>query len=94
MTGLIRMGINLMVLLLIMAKIYSSEVQVFSERTVYILSSVIDFFLALSLITNNWGFFLLSLLPVFINVIFAFFTKKNKYIKRFNQSHSENIKPQ
>ncbi|MFD2759850.1 hypothetical protein [Lentibacillus juripiscarius] len=61
----------------------------YQERTVYISSVVLVFFLALSLFTNEWGFFLLSLPPVFINVMFAFLAKKNKYIQRFNQRHSD-----
>ena len=66
----------------------------FQERTIYISTGVLVFFLALSLMTNNWRPFLLSLLPVFMNVTFAFFAKNNKHIQMFNQKHSEKLKPQ
>lgn len=66
----------------------------FQERTIYISTGVLVFFLALSLITNSWRPFLLSLLPVFMNVMFAFFAKNNKHIQKFNQKHSEKLKTQ
>lgn len=66
----------------------------YQVRTIYISSGVLVFFLALSLLTNEWGFFLCSLLPVFINIIIVFFAKKNKYIQKFNQRHSEKRKPE
>ncbi|WP_199171367.1 hypothetical protein [Sporosarcina sp. P18a] len=46
------------------------------KRTVYISIVVIAFFLALSLLTQHWGFFLWSVLPVFI-VLMTAFSKKN-----------------
>ena len=56
----------------------------YQERTVYISLGILVFFLVISLITSNWGFFLWSLIPIFMNVMFAFFAKNNKHIKRFN----------
>ena len=53
----------------------------YQERTVYITSGILIFFLVISLITNDLGFFLVSLIPVFINLMFAFFAKKNKFYK-------------
>lgn len=61
----------------------------YQERTVYISSGVLIFFLLLSIVANNWGFFLWSLPPIFINIMIAFFTKENKYIQKFNQKHAD-----
>ena len=64
----------------------------YQKGTVYISIGALVFFLAISLMTNNWGFFLLSLVPVFLNVMIAFFSKNNKHIERINQRHSEKLK--
>lgn len=48
------------------------------KRTVYISISALIFFLVLSLMTHKWGFFLWSLLPVFIVLMTAFSTNVNK----------------
>ncbi|MBS4220224.1 hypothetical protein KHA96_18135 [Bacillus sp. FJAT-49711] len=48
------------------------------KRTVYISISALIFFLVLSLMTNNWGYFLWSLLPVFMVLMTAFSIKRNK----------------
>ena len=50
----------------------------YQRMTVYISAGTLVFFLVLSLITTQWGFFLWSLLPVFMNVMVAFFSKNNK----------------
>ncbi|WP_430786862.1 hypothetical protein VBD025_14930 [Virgibacillus flavescens] len=65
----------------------------YQKRTIYISSGFLVFFFTLSLLTTNWGFFLWSLLPIFINVMFVFFAKKNKYIQKFNQKHAEKSDP-
>lgn len=48
------------------------------KHTVYISIVALAFFLALSLLTKNWGFFLWSLLPIFIVLMTTFSTKFNK----------------
>lgn len=48
------------------------------KRTVYISIVALAFFLVLSLLTQHWGFFLWSLLPVFIVLMTAFSTKFDK----------------
>ncbi|MBY0223853.1 MULTISPECIES: hypothetical protein [Sporosarcina] len=50
----------------------------YQKRSVYISIIVLAFFLALSLITHQWGFFLWSLLPVFIVLMTVFSSKINK----------------
>lgn len=50
----------------------------YQERTIYISTIALIFFLILSLVTNEWGFILWSLLPVFMVLMSAFFSKKNK----------------
>lgn len=50
----------------------------YQERTVYISIVALAFFLVLSLITHNWGFFLWSILPVFIVLMSTFFTNRDK----------------
>ncbi|WP_168927228.1 hypothetical protein [Virgibacillus necropolis] len=50
----------------------------YQERSVYISAVALAFFLVLSLITHHWGFFLWSLLPVFIGLMPAFSTKIDK----------------
>lgn len=60
----------------------------YQERAIFISTAVFVFFLAISLMSNNWGFFLVSLIPVFSNVISAFLAKNNKHIQRFNQRYS------
>ncbi|WP_199203766.1 hypothetical protein [Sporosarcina sp. P16b] len=50
----------------------------YQKRTVYISFVAIAFFLALSLLTQHWGFFLWSLVLVFIVLMTAFSTKFNK----------------
>lgn len=60
----------------------------YQEYTVYITAVVFIVFLAISLITNRWGFFLWSLLPIFLNLMIAFFSD-SKHIGRFNQKHAE-----
>ncbi|GIO23769.1 hypothetical protein [Oceanobacillus sp. J11TS1] len=65
----------------------------YQERVIYISAGALVFFLVLSLITNNLGFFLMSLFPVFFNVMIAFFAKNNKHMQKFNQRHSEKLKP-
>ncbi|MGY0694702.1 hypothetical protein ACW2QC_18295 [Virgibacillus sp. FSP13] len=47
----------------------------YQERTVYISIVALAFFFVLSIITQQWGFFLWSLLPVFIVLMTAFTTK-------------------
>ncbi|WP_172371948.1 hypothetical protein [Sporosarcina jiandibaonis] len=47
----------------------------YQKRSVYISIVALAFFLVLSLITRNWGFFLWSLLPVFMVLITAFSIK-------------------
>ncbi|HJF31595.1 MAG TPA: hypothetical protein K8V56_07430 [Sporosarcina psychrophila] len=50
----------------------------YQKRTVYISSSALAFFLVLSLMTHNWGFFLWSLLPIFMVLMTVFATKTDK----------------
>ncbi|NYF26074.1 ATP/ADP translocase [Sporosarcina sp. JAI121] len=50
----------------------------YQQRTVYISIVALTFFFVLSLVTHNWGFFLWSLLPVFMVLISAFSTGRNK----------------
>ncbi|MBR3117773.1 hypothetical protein [Oceanobacillus profundus] len=47
----------------------------YQRRSVYISIVTLAFFLVLSLMTHRWGFFLWSLLPVFI-VLMTTFTPK------------------
>lgn len=47
----------------------------YQRRSVYISIVTLAFFLVLSLMTHRWGFFLWSLLPVFI-VLMTTFTLK------------------
>jgi cadmium resistance protein CadD (predicted permease) len=47
-------------------------------RTIYISIAVLLFFLVLSLVTDNWGFFLWSLAPVFFVLMTAIFSKKDQ----------------
>ncbi|WP_156028890.1 hypothetical protein [Sporosarcina sp. D27] len=46
----------------------------YKKRTVYISIVTLAFFLTLSLIMQQWRFFLWSLLPVFIVLMTTFFT--------------------
>ncbi|GKV56181.1 hypothetical protein NCCP2222_21280 [Sporosarcina sp. NCCP-2222] len=46
----------------------------YKKRTVYISIVTLAFFLTLSLVLQQWGFFLWSLLPVFIVMMTAFST--------------------
>ena len=46
----------------------------YKKRTVYISIVTLAFFLTLSLVMQQWGFFLWSLLPVFIVMMTAFST--------------------
>ncbi|MEO4052769.1 hypothetical protein [Solibacillus sp. CAU 1738] len=48
------------------------------RRFVYISIAALAFFLVLSLVTQNWGFFLWSLLPVFMVLITTFSTMIDK----------------
>jgi len=66
----------------------------YQERTVYISSGILVLFSALSWMTTDWGFFLWSLIPAFLNIMFAFFATENKYKQRFNQRHAKKLKPQ
>ncbi|GAB3064054.1 hypothetical protein [Virgibacillus ainsalahensis] len=50
----------------------------YQERSVYISIVALAFFLILSLITDKWGFFLWSVLPVFMVLSAAFSTKSDK----------------
>ncbi|WP_199203655.1 hypothetical protein [Sporosarcina sp. P34] len=50
----------------------------FQKRTVYISIVALAFFLTLSILTQHWGFFLWSLLPVFIVLMTAFSPKKRQ----------------
>jgi thiol:disulfide interchange protein len=50
----------------------------YQKRTVYISILALAFFLVLSLMTHNWGFFLWSLLPVFMVLVTAFTIKTDK----------------
>ncbi|PID24144.1 hypothetical protein [Sporosarcina sp. P7] len=52
----------------------------FQKCTVYISIVAIAFFLALSLLTQHWGFFLWSVLPVFIVLMTAFSKKTTKEV--------------
>ncbi|WP_194841130.1 hypothetical protein [Sporosarcina cascadiensis] len=44
----------------------------YKKRTVYISIVILAFFLTLSLIMQQWGFFLWSLLPVFLVLMTTF----------------------
>lgn len=66
----------------------------YQERMVSVSLVALIFFLVLSMFTSNWGFLLFSLPPIFINLMFAFFAKNNKYIQGFNQKHAEKLNPQ
>lgn len=57
------------------------EMSKYQKRTVYISIGTLSFFLALSLVTHHWGFFLWSLLPVFMVLMSAFFTNIDKNSK-------------
>ncbi|QKY71100.1 hypothetical protein [Lentibacillus sp. CBA3610] len=48
----------------------------YQERSVYISIVALVFFLVLSLITHKWGFFLWSLMPVFMVLSTAFFPQR------------------
>lgn len=48
------------------------------KRTIYISIVTLAFFLTLSLTMKQWGFFLWSLLPVFIVMMTAFTTSERK----------------
>ncbi|MCG3086634.1 hypothetical protein [Sporosarcina cyprini] len=50
----------------------------YKKRTVYISIVTLVFFLTLSLTMKHWGFFLWSLLPVFIVMMTAFTTSERK----------------
>jgi ATP/ADP translocase len=50
----------------------------YQRITVFTSIAVLVFFLVLSLITRHWGFFLWSLLPVFMILITSFSTKRDK----------------
>ena len=50
----------------------------YQERSVYTSIVALAFFLVLSLITHHWGFFFWSLLPVFMVLMTAFYTKWDK----------------
>jgi len=50
----------------------------YQKRSVYISIVALAFFLVLSLLTQHWGFFLWSLLPVFMVLMSTFFTKNDK----------------
>lgn len=54
------------------------------RQTIYIGIIALVFFLILSLVTHQWGFFLWSLLPVFM-VISAVMT--NKHFKKVNDTN-------
>ncbi|WP_199083974.1 MULTISPECIES: hypothetical protein [unclassified Sporosarcina] len=54
----------------------------YQKRTVYISIIALAFFLVLSLLTRQWGFFLWSLLPVFIVLMTTFSTNIDKRNKR------------
>ncbi|MDW0117540.1 hypothetical protein QTL97_11380 [Sporosarcina thermotolerans] len=47
----------------------------YQKRSVYISIVALAFFLVLTLITHQWGFFLWSLLPVFMVLMTTFSTK-------------------
>lgn len=50
----------------------------YQKRTIYISIAALALFLVLSLLTKNWGFFLWSLLPIFIVLMTTFSTKFDK----------------
>lgn len=50
----------------------------YQKRTVSISIATLAFFLVLSVVTYNWGFFLWSLLPVFMVLMTTFATRTNK----------------
>jgi len=50
----------------------------YQKRSVYISIGVLIFFLVLSVVADRWGFFLWSLLPVFMVLTTAFFTKAGR----------------
>ncbi|WP_199170098.1 hypothetical protein [Sporosarcina sp. P20a] len=50
----------------------------YQKRTVYISIVALAFFFVLSVLTQHWGFFLWSLLPVFIVLMTTFSTKFDK----------------
>ncbi|WP_199170296.1 hypothetical protein [Sporosarcina sp. P19] len=54
----------------------------YQKRTVYISIIALAFFLVLSLLTQQWGFFLWSLLPVFIVLMTTFSTNIDRRNKR------------
>jgi len=53
-------------------------VSTYQKRLIYISIPVLAFFLVLSLLTDQWGFFLWSLAPVFIVLMTGFFTDFSK----------------
>lgn len=65
------------------------KINAYQKRTVYITAGVLIVFIFISFITNDWRFFLGSLYPVLINIMFAFTAKNNKHIQKFNQKHAE-----
>jgi hypothetical protein len=64
----------------------------YQKRTIYISSGFFIFFIVLSLVTKEWGFFLWSLLPIFMVLMSAFFAKETKHIKNFNQKSADKDK--
>lgn len=54
----------------------------YQKITVYISAVVLVFFLLLSIFTGRWGFFLWSLLPVFMNLSVAFTVKDDKQSRK------------
>jgi len=55
----------------------------YQKRTIYIVLTALVFFLTLSIVTNQWEFFLWSLLPL-VMVTSAAFT--SKYYKKTNDN--------
>jgi len=55
----------------------------YQKRTIYVVFIALVFFLTLSLVTNQWGFLLWSLLPL-VMVTSAAFT--SKYYKETNDN--------
>lgn len=54
----------------------------YQKRTVYILVLALAFFFIFSIVTQNWGFFLWSLVPIFLVLMTTFFIKSDKKNQR------------
>ncbi|MBO0995065.1 hypothetical protein [Bacillus sp. SD088] len=54
----------------------------YQKRTVYISVLALAFFLMFSIVTQNWGFFLWSLVPIFLVLMTTLFIKSDKKNQR------------